>query len=141
MWFMNHIFNSIVRWILSSPFHGMMSNEVLLISFKGRKSGKHYTTPVQYIQVGQEIWIMVGFPGKKQWWMNLVENVPVNLCLHGEWQSGQAAALTGEKDRSEIIRGLDAFVNKYPGLGKKYSDRAQAEFDLSGIVLVKVLLD
>ena len=138
---MNHISNPIVRWILSSRLHGLMSKNVLLITFRGRKSGKHFTTPVQYIQTGQEIWIIVGYPEKKRWWKNLTESTLVNLCLRGEWQSGQAITLTGDENRAEIVRGLGLIKNQNPGLRDEYTQRTLPNADLSGFVLVKVLLD
>ena len=37
-----------VAWLLRSPFHGMLSNGMMLITVSGRKTGKKYTTPVDY---------------------------------------------------------------------------------------------
>ena len=141
MWFMNRIFNPIVRWILTSPFHKLMSKGVLLISFRGRKSGKLYTTPVQYLLAGREVWIMVGSPEMKSWWMNLIGGATVNICLRGEWQSGEAIALQGESSRAELVRGLEIFVQHYPALKNRYGEFTSPDFDLKGIVLVKIVLD
>lgn len=96
-----------MRRILNSPLlHKLASKNVLLIAFVGKKSGNHYTIPVQYLQDGQTIWIMVGFPEKKKWWRNLIGGVPVNLCLRGEWVSGEAVVLQGTVDREKISQGL-----------------------------------
>lgn len=141
MWFMNRIFNPIVHWILTSPFHWVMSKGVLLISFRGRKSGKLYTTPVQYLLAGQEVWIMAGAPEMKSWWKNLIGGESVNICLRGEWQSGQAIALQGESGRAELVRGLGIFVQHYPALKYRYGEFTGPDFDLKGIVLVKIVLD
>ena len=35
---------NIMKFVLRSPLHGMVSKTVLLITFTGRKSGKTYTT-------------------------------------------------------------------------------------------------
>jgi deazaflavin-dependent oxidoreductase (nitroreductase family) len=141
MWFMNRIFNPIMRWILTSPLHKIASKGVVLLCFTGRKSMKHYSTPVQYIQADQVLWIMVGFPEKKQWWRNLTGGAPVNLCLRGEWVSGEAYALKGEDDRAGIVEGLTHEIAKYPSLRKKYGDISTSDFLLTGIVMVKVVLD
>ena len=141
MWFMNRVFNPIMRWILTSPLHKIVSKGLVLICFSGRKSNKHYSTPVEYIQEGQVIWIMVGFPEKKVWWRNLVGGAPVNLCLRGEWVSGEAFALKGEDNRQEIIHGLALELKHYPSMQKKYPDITAPDFPLEGIVLVKVILD
>ena len=40
--------NDFMAWVLRSPFHGMLSNGMMLITVTGRKTGKAYTTPVGY---------------------------------------------------------------------------------------------
>jgi hypothetical protein len=33
-------YNTLLIWLLRSPFHGFLSGSMMLISFRGRKSGK-----------------------------------------------------------------------------------------------------
>ena len=35
--------NDFITWVLRSPFHGMLSNGMMLITVTGRKTGKKYT--------------------------------------------------------------------------------------------------
>ena len=49
--FMNNLMTAMLR----SPLHGMMSKFIMLISFRGRKSGKLYTIPVGYMQDGDTL--------------------------------------------------------------------------------------
>ncbi len=42
MWFMNYVINPLVKLILKSPAHRLMSETVLLFIYCGRKSGKEY---------------------------------------------------------------------------------------------------
>ena len=51
--FVNHA----MKFVLRSPYHGMASQTVLLVTFTGRKSGKTYTTPVSYSQSGDRVTI------------------------------------------------------------------------------------
>jgi Domain of unknown function (DUF385). len=142
MWWMNNVMNPLVRWILSGPLHGLMSKSTLLIAYQGRKSGKRFTLPTQYLQTGKEVWIVVGYPEKKQWWKNFASALPVSLCLRGEWVSGMAVALSGEKDRAELTRGLTEVVHLIPEYyGPRFESALQPGSDLEGIVLVKVALD
>ena len=141
MWFMNHFFNPLVRWILRSPLNGLMSKETMLITYRGRKSNKDYILPVQYVRVEQEVWISVGFAEKKHWWQNLIGGAPVRLCISGAWMNGQALVLRGESDRLEIIAGLRNMINKFPAMQKYYTDLEKTTFDVSSIVMVKVLLN
>jgi len=50
---MNQFWNRWVIWLLQSPLHGLVSQGMLLITVTGRKSGKTYTTPVEYRQENQ----------------------------------------------------------------------------------------
>jgi hypothetical protein len=78
MWFMNKFVNPLVRLILRSPLHGLMDGSLLLIIYRGRKSGKDYTLPVQYARDGSTIYIVPGMPEKKTWWRNLRGGAPVD---------------------------------------------------------------
>jgi hypothetical protein len=45
--------NDFMAWVLRSPFHGMLSGGMLLVTVTGRKTGKAYTLPVEYVQEGR----------------------------------------------------------------------------------------
>jgi deazaflavin-dependent oxidoreductase (nitroreductase family) len=141
MWFMNHVFNPILRWLLTSPLHGWMSKDVMLIAFRGRKSGKEYITPVQYARNGQTVWIIVGFPENKHWWRNLVGGADVRLCLQRAWFTGHAVVFQGEADRQEIIAGLSEMRNKYPNAKSTDYKVEDPSFSAAGKVVIKVELN
>jgi hypothetical protein len=50
--------NGFMRAILRSPLHGLVSNNVILITFTGRKSGNTYTMPVNYVRDGDALIIL-----------------------------------------------------------------------------------
>ncbi len=79
MWFMNKIANPLMRLILRSPLHGILGLPLLLITYRGCKSGKEYSLPVQYAQDEHTIYIVPGTPEKKTWWRNLRGGAPVKL--------------------------------------------------------------
>lgn len=140
MWFMNHIYNPIVRWLLQSPFHADLSKDVLLIAFTGKKSGKEYITPVQYARSGSVVWIVVGWPENKRWWRNLVGGAAVRLCLERLWVNGTAVVFDGESDRQGIIEGLRAMAEKYPKMKATQYGLDESAFDATGHVVVKIVL-
>lgn len=140
-WFMNHLYNPVVRWILQSPLHGLMSKGVLLIAFTGKKSGKEYITPVQYVRSGKTVWIMVGFPEKKVWWKNLVGGGWVRVCIQGIWQEGNARAILGSEDPQGIQQGVDQFIASVPQLKDHFSSIVSSPDSLHQAVFVKVQLD
>ncbi len=114
MWFMNKIANPLVRLILRSPLHWILGPTVLLVTYRGRKSGKEYSLPVQYAQDDHTIYIVPGAPEKKTWWRNLRGGAPVKLFLAGKAIYGKAAFLQGETDVALIVHGLDIYFKRFP---------------------------
>jgi deazaflavin-dependent oxidoreductase (nitroreductase family) len=97
--------------ILTSPLHRLMSGRYLLLTFKGRKSGRSYTTPVAYVQRGDAVILTTDSP----WWSNLVAGAPVNVRLKGKMRSGTAHPVAKRDDAAE---GLAALVEAIPWYGK-----------------------
>jgi len=49
------LYNPVVAAVLRSPLHGVMSDSVMLLTYRGRKSGKVLTTPISYVRDGGDI--------------------------------------------------------------------------------------
>ena len=114
MTFMNKFVNPLMRLILRSPVHGLMSASMLLITYHGRKTGREYSVPVQYAQAGEDIYIVPGMPERKTWWRNLKEPLPVELCLRGRNLPGTAVLITAESAAGAIRAGLEAYTRRFP---------------------------
>jgi len=71
--------NDFMSWVLRSPFHGMLSNGMMLITVTGRKTGKKYTTPVGYYEEGGYLWVITS--RDRTWWKNLRGGAKVDLLL------------------------------------------------------------
>jgi deazaflavin-dependent oxidoreductase (nitroreductase family) len=71
--------NDFIAWVLRSPFHGMLSNGMMLITVTGRKTGKKYTTPVGYYREGDTLLVMTS--RDRTWWRNLKGGAEVGLLL------------------------------------------------------------
>jgi len=75
--------NPLMKWLLRSPFHGVVSHVYMLITFTGRKSGRVYTTPVQYKRTNaQELFFITG--RDYVWWRNLEGGADVIVRIKGE---------------------------------------------------------
>jgi deazaflavin-dependent oxidoreductase (nitroreductase family) len=135
MWFMNKIANPLVRLILRSPLHGMMSSALMLITVHGRKSGREYTLPVQYVQEGKIIYIVPGAAEKKTWWRNLRGGATVNFRLRGKQLQGHATLLEGETDAESIAEAFLRYLNRFPPSAKIHSIRIKPDgsFDFQDI--------
>ena len=127
MWFMNKIANPIVGLILRSRLHGLMSASLLLIAYRGRKSGRAYRLPVQYAQDGQQVFILPGQPENKTWWRNFKEETPVTLALRGKTLGGKARLLDPQSDPQACQDGLAVYLRRFPSLAKLHQVSADAD--------------
>jgi len=103
-----------MKLVLRSSAHGMVSKTVLLITFTGRKSGKTYTTPVDYSQDGDQVTIFT----HANWWKNLRNGAPVTLRLRGRELQGLAEPVA--EDKQAVAAGLTAHLRKVPSDARYY---------------------
>lgn len=71
--------NDFMSWVLRSPLHGMLSNGMMLITVTGRKTGRQYTTPVEYFRENGYLFVMTS--RNRTWWRNLKDGAQVSLLL------------------------------------------------------------
>jgi endonuclease YncB( thermonuclease family) len=83
-WFMS--------WLLRSPFHSLISGSILLITYKGRRSGKEYSAPLNYFRDGDTLW--VSSVRKRTWWRNFREKWPIRILLQRVEFEGRGEAIT-----------------------------------------------
>ncbi len=62
----------------------------MLITFRGRKSGKLFTTPIGYMRQGDRVSSFTDH----RWWRNLVEHPEVTLRIQGKRYQGTASLIT-----------------------------------------------
>lgn len=91
---MNRFVNPVVKWILRSPVHRLLSSHLLLISVTGRRSGRVYEIPVAYHECDGSLTINVGAPERKQWWRNFYNRRPTRVSIRGDEHAGWAVART-----------------------------------------------
>jgi deazaflavin-dependent oxidoreductase (nitroreductase family) len=103
-----------MKFLLRSPIHGMVSKTVLLITFTGRKSGKSFTTPVDYSQEGDQVSLF----SHANWWKNLRGGAPVTVRIQGWELKGLAEPVAD--DKQAIATGLAAHLRKLPGDARFY---------------------
>lgn len=85
--------NPLVISLLTSPLHFVASAGLMVIRFRGRKSGKQFTTPVGFHEIDDSIIVMVSEAKSRQWWRNYRSSQPIEFCLRGKWHSGHACVL------------------------------------------------
>ncbi len=103
----NRTANPVVRAVLSSPFHALLSRNLALITVTGRRSGRRYTFPVSYRQEGDRVLINVGWPERKHWWRNLKDPGLVELRIRGRNRAGRARAMGDDRSGVTVDVQLD----------------------------------
>lgn len=90
---MNRTINPLLRMVLRSPLHWLLSGRLALITYRGRRSGHQYTIPVLYREEGSKVTITVALPDRKVWWRNLQGGGrQVLLEVRGQTRRGEAIA-------------------------------------------------
>jgi endonuclease YncB( thermonuclease family) len=112
------IVNPLMKLVLHSPLHGLVSGTTMLVSFSGRMSGKHYTVPVNYTRDGD---VITFFSHRARiWWRNLSRGAPVTVRVKGHDLPGTADVVT---DTEQIVAGLAVHLAQLPGDAKYYQVR------------------
>ena len=108
-------YNSIMEWLLKSPMHGVVSKNMMLISYTGRKSGQEYTTPVNYWQVSDndEGLLLTTSKPDRVWWRNLKGGRPVVLRLRGKSITALGSAVEDVDEKGKLFKKL---FTQYPGI-------------------------
>ena len=109
-------FNPIMVFILRSPLHGVLSKNTLLITYTGQKSGKTYTTPVNYVRFEDSL--LITSYRRRTWWRNLRGGAPVTLRLQGK--DLQATAEVYEDDEN-VAQYLATYLSKMPQVAKYFN--------------------
>ena len=133
-------YNPIMRSLLRSPLHPFVSNNMMLMTYKGRKSGKSYTTPMNYLAVGEVLYTISS--RDRIWWRNLRDGADVTLRLRGEDVSARSEAI---ENQTEVARNLFLYLQAAPRLARYMNVRIDADGspsseDLSSLADEKVIV-
>jgi hypothetical protein len=108
------IVNRVVGAVLRSPRHRLLSGSVAVIRWSGQKSGRTFSTPVQYGCCGDDLVILVGRPDTKTWWRNFRHERELEVLLRRRWLTMTGRVVTAADDPEEIARLLSAYVARFP---------------------------
>ena len=89
--------NPLVRRLLDSRFAGPLSRGLLLLRYRGRKSGRTIATPVGYVRDGDRVVIVTS--QSYGWWPNMVGGADVEVRLLEGWRRARAEVLFPDDPR------------------------------------------
>ncbi len=132
--------NFAMKLLLRSPLHFFVSSNILLITFRGRHTGRTFTTPVRYMKEGNKV--MLFSSPQANWWKNLRGGVDVSVTISGEELACRATLL--ETDADSKLRIFRSYLETYPGdavyHGLKPSRRKPHSEDTLQAVIDKVAI-
>ena len=128
---MNRAVNPLVRAVLRSPLHGLLDRSIMLLTVKGRRSGRAFTFPAQYVRDGDAVWILVGRHQDKRWWRNLSGDGHVRVRVGGRDLEADAHVADGRSEPAVVGEGLRAFAARWPAVAERYAAPSQ-------VVMVRV---
>ncbi|MCY4656780.1 MAG: nitroreductase/quinone reductase family protein [Gammaproteobacteria bacterium] len=107
--FLFPLINPMMKLLLNSPLHPLMSHSVLVLYFKGRKSGRKYSTPLRYHRDDDVVRCFTS--GETNWWRNFHDSSPASIQIRGERQNivGKLVDAGTEVKRDILLNYLLAF--------------------------------
>jgi hypothetical protein len=142
------LLNPLVAALLRSPLHPLLSSGLLLLTVKGRNSGRRYSIPVGYQGDGDDLVVMVSEARRKQWWRNYYEPGPVSVRLRGRDLTGRAELVAPGSD--EFCALVERTLEQTPWMGRVFhvdydvrNGLRADQFDALGeeIAIVRIRLD
>ena len=138
--------NPIVTGLLRSPLHGIASANLCVFSYRGRRSGKSYSTPLSFMRDGSTVRLLSSH--NTRWWNNFLDG-PVDVEIEIKRKTFRGKARTTIADSDAFREGVRAFLTAVPRDARVYgikldSNRKPLEDDIvkaaGHVVLVEIEL-
>ena len=94
------IINVPIRWLLRLPFPTPLNSRLMLLFFKGRKTGRLYRQPVSYVRDGGALLT----PGGGKWKLNLRDDQEIRISLRGRTIHARPEFVRDPAEVTELIR-------------------------------------
>ena len=106
--------NPVVRAVLGSPAHRLLSGGVLVLTYRGHRSGRTFRIPLRYATMADDriVALAVGADGKL-WWRSFSRPSPATLLVRGTERGVSGRLLHGEERRVA----LRAYLARFPRAG------------------------
>lgn len=105
--------NPLVRRQLDSRFAGPLGRALLVLRYRGRKSGRTFTTPVGYVRDGDRIVMVTS--ATYRWWPNMVGGADVEVRLPEGWRRAHAEVILPDDPRYDETVALQV-AKRGPGM-------------------------
>ncbi len=89
--------NRLTVWLARSRMHRLVSGSILVVSYRGRRSGQPHVLPVQYAADPRDPAVLVVYPAhaeRKTWWRNFTDGWVAMLVLRRVEREAHGQVLT-----------------------------------------------
>jgi hypothetical protein len=99
---MVRIANPLFGRLLRSPLRGLVDGHLMLLHFRGKKSGRRYEVVVGRRNIGGRLAVLTSSP----WRLNLRDGAKVEATVEGERRHGRAELLEDPEEVARVYAGL-----------------------------------
>ena len=100
------LMNPSMKALLQSPLHPLFSGTLMLITYRGHKSGKAFTHPIGYFEWSPDE--LLSF-SSEHWWVNVQDRSPVTLLVKGHWLQGAPTVL---REHAAVVESIKEFIRR-----------------------------
>jgi|GEM_PF-991892 len=105
--------NGLIRAMLRSPLHGLLSRDLLVLEYTGAKTRQRRVLPLSYVEHRGRLYLCTR---TSVWWRNLRTEREVTVWLRGRRVAATARVV--EPESAEARDALRAFVTRNPRTGE-----------------------
>lgn len=128
--------NPVVRGILASPVHPLLSRTLVVLEYRGHRSGRPFRIPLRYATTpGDRIVALAVRAHGKLWWQSFSQPARATLLVRGAERAVSGRLLQGEERRAA----LRAYLVRFPRAAKAVGvgdARADAALDAAPAAVV-----
>ncbi len=133
------IANPVVRGVLGSPLHRILSGALVVLEYRGRRTGRAYRIPLQYAETARgTIVVLAVQPERKLWWRSFAPPARAVVLVAGEERAMTGRLLGGDERREALV----AYLARFPRAARALSlGRDPIDAALDGAAAAVVGLD
>ncbi|HEY59315.1 MAG TPA: nitroreductase family deazaflavin-dependent oxidoreductase [Anaerolineae bacterium] len=131
--FLNSVGNPFVRALLRSPLHDFLSDDMIVITYTDRKSGKKFSAPVNFQQEGKSLRIVS--QRDRNWWWNIRGGATVRVLIKGQEKDGWAELI---EEKTRVAEEINKNLRKDPRYARFFNIRLNESGEISKEELVKI---
>jgi hypothetical protein len=115
-----------VRVVLDSRAHRLLSGRLVVVEYRGHRSGRTFRIPLRFAPVTTNAVVAIAVqPQRKLWWRSFALPAPAVLRLAGSDVAAEGALVEGASRE----RSLAAYVTRFPHAARLTGDAAVVVFE------------